>query len=89
MPDSNDQSAHPSDKQYPCLEMLQLIVDGDATPEQHVEFKAHMDACMPCYKTYHLEVALKILLKSKCRGNGAPPDLVEKIQTQISKNLPH
>jgi len=89
MPDSTNQSEHLSDKQYPCLEMLQLILDGGATPAQHTEWKAHMEACMPCYKSYHLEVALKALLKSKCCGNGAPPDLVEKIKTQISKNLPH
>jgi anti-sigma factor (TIGR02949 family) len=68
--------------------MLQHILDGDATPKQQEEFKAHMDACMPCYKTYHLEIALKTLLKSKCSGN-APPDLIEKIKTQISQNLLH
>lgn len=89
MPDPNNHPESPSDKPYPCLEMLQLIIDGGATPEQHANFRSHMEACMPCYQTYELEVALKTLLKSKCGGNGAPPDLVEKIKTQISQNLPH
>ena len=88
MPDSSDQS--PSQKSnHNCMEMLLHILDGDATADQHDAFRVHMDKCMPCYKTYHLEIALKELLKSKCKGNGAPPDLIEKIKTQISQNLPH
>lgn len=85
MQDSTDQS--PSNTH--CIEMLMHILDGDATPEQHQAFKAHMEICMPCYKSYHLDSALKSLLKSKCSGNGAPADLVERIKSQISQNLPH
>ncbi|MBX2964634.1 MAG: mycothiol system anti-sigma-R factor [Cyclobacteriaceae bacterium] len=72
-----------------CMEMLQLILDGDATPEQQHAFKAHLDECMPCYKEYNLDVTLKVLIKSKCNGKGAPPELIEKIKSQISQNLPH
>ena len=86
MQDSTEQS---QDNTYDCIEMLMHILDGDATAEQHQAFKVHMEVCMPCYKSYHLDIALKALLKSKCCGNGAPPDLVEKIKTQISQNLPH
>ena len=87
MPDST----HPAKpgKNLSCMEMLQLILEGDATPEQQQEFTTHMDECMPCYKTYHLETALKMLIKSKCNGHGAPPELIEKIKTQISQNMPH
>lgn len=87
MPDFSNQPS-PGNK-LSCMEMLQLIIDGDATPEQHAQFKAHIDACMPCYKSYHLDMALKTLLKSKCSGNGAPADLIEKIKVQISQNMPH
>lgn len=87
----SDFSDQPSpDRQFSCMEMLQLMIDGDATPEQEAQFKQHIDACLPCYQAYNLEVALKALLKAKCGGNGAPPDLVERIKMQIgSSNLPH
>lgn len=88
MPDLTHQSDS-TDKESRCLEMLQLIIDGDATTEQKEQFKAHIDVCMPCYNSYHLETALKMLLKTKCSGNGAPPELIEKIKTQISQNMPH
>lgn len=77
------------DKGLSCMEMLQLILDGEATPEQHSQFKAHLDACMPCFQMYNLDMTVRELLKTKCSGNGAPPELVDKIKTQISQNLPH
>lgn len=87
MPDFSD---HPTrGKSLSCMEMLQLILDGDATPEQHTQFQDHMVKCMPCYQTYNLEMAVKALLKSKCASHGAPPELIEKIKTQISQNLRH
>ncbi|MBL7842830.1 MAG: mycothiol system anti-sigma-R factor [Cyclobacteriaceae bacterium] len=86
MPDS---TTSPEGKKLSCIEMLQLMLEGDATLEQQQNFKAHLDECMPCYKSYNLEVTLKMLIKSKCNGNGAPPELVEKIKTQISQNMPH
>lgn len=69
-----------------CMEMLQTILDGEASPEQHDQFKEHMDFCMPCYKKYNLEMTIKELLKTKCCGNGAPPELVDRIKNHISQN---
>jgi anti-sigma factor (TIGR02949 family) len=78
----------PSDKPN-CIEMLQSILDGDATHEQHQQFKQHMECCMPCYKKYNLEMTIKELLKTKCSGNGAPPELIDKIKNHINQNIPH
>ena len=67
-----------------CLEMLQLILDGEATHEQKEQFlKHHLDECLPCYKNYHLEMKIKELLKTKCCGGQAPSDLVEQIKSKI------
>ncbi|MBX2960933.1 MAG: mycothiol system anti-sigma-R factor [Cyclobacteriaceae bacterium] len=86
MPDSTNPS-NPG-KKVSCMEMLQHILDGDATAEQQQHFKDHLDECMPCFKTYNLEVALKTLIKTKCNGNGAPQELIERIKSQISQNMP-
>lgn len=70
-----------------CMELLQTILDGEATAEQKNHFiKHHLEDCLPCYKNYHLEVAIRELLKKKCGGNCAPDDLVQKIKSQISQN---
>ena len=69
-----------------CVEMLQLILDGEATSEQQAYFKSHMDICMPCFKSYSLDMMIKELLKSRCCHDAVPSELVEQIKIQISQN---
>ncbi|HRK53684.1 MAG TPA: mycothiol system anti-sigma-R factor [Cyclobacteriaceae bacterium] len=73
-----------SGKETTCLEMLQAILDGDATEEQQQYFREHMDKCKPCYKSHELNMQIKQLVKSKCCGSHVPPDLVEKIKSQFN-----
>ncbi|MCW5912270.1 MAG: mycothiol system anti-sigma-R factor [Cyclobacteriaceae bacterium] len=73
-------------KKPTCMEMLQVIIDGEATDEQQEYFKSHMDRCLPCFKSYDLDMAIKRLLKSRCCGGDAPADLVEQIKLQIGQN---
>jgi len=70
-----------------CFEMLQLILDGEATPDQKQNFLTeHLEDCMPCYKNYHLEVAIRQLLRTKCTSH-APQELVEEIKRKVAQNL--
>lgn len=72
-----------------CMQMLQLIVDGEASSEQKEHFlKHHLEECMPCFKNYHLEVAIRQLLKSKCTDQ-APQELVDSIKAKVIQNLTH
>ncbi|HEY5690401.1 MAG TPA: zf-HC2 domain-containing protein [Cyclobacteriaceae bacterium] len=71
-------------KKATCLEMLQTILDGDATEAQQAYFKKHMDECAPCYKTHQLDMQIKHLIKSKCCGNHVPSDLIEKNKSQVN-----
>lgn len=69
-----------------CMQMLQLILDGEATQDQKEYFKNHMDVCMPCFKSYSLDSAIKELLKSRCCNDPVPPGLVDEIKMQINQN---
>lgn len=74
-------------EQNECLKLLQSILDGEATAEQKKNFmEKHLEECMPCYKNYHLEVAIRKLLKTKC-SQEAPQDLVDEIKTKVIQNL--
>jgi len=70
-----------------CMQMLQLILDGEASHEQQEYFKSHMDQCSPCFKSYSLDIKIKELLKTRCRGESAPIELIEQIKMQISQNM--
>jgi mycothiol system anti-sigma-R factor len=86
-----DQSKMKQDcpNQKDCLEMLQLIVDDEATAEQKEHFlKHHLEECLPCYKNYHLEVEIRNLLKSKCCGE-APQDIIDTIKARVAQNTVH
>jgi mycothiol system anti-sigma-R factor len=69
-----------------CMEMLQTILDGEATEEQRSYFKAHMDNCMPCFKSYDLDMTIKQLLQSKCCGGEVPNELIDQIKSFINQN---
>jgi len=71
-----------------CMEMLQLILDEEASHEQKEYFFSHMDRCMPCFKSYHVDNKIKELIKSKCCGGQVPSDFVEEIKMKISKQMP-
>lgn len=73
--------------QRDCMEMLQLIVDDEATSEQKEHFlKHHLEQCLPCYRNYHLEVEIRQLLKTKCTGQ-APQDIIDTIKARVSQNI--
>jgi mycothiol system anti-sigma-R factor len=74
-------------KKSTCLEMLQVILDGEASEQQKQYFREHMDICLPCFKGYELDMAIKQLVKSKCCGGDAPADLVEQIRITISQKI--
>lgn len=70
-----------------CLQLLQSILDGEATPEEKDHFlKDHLEQCMPCYKNYNLEMAIRQLLKTKC-SDSAPQELVDSIRKKVTENL--
>ncbi len=70
-----------------CMQMLQIILDEEATPEQKVFFAGHMDKCMPCFKTYEVDMTIKEMLRIKCRGDQVSHDLVEQLKNQIKQKI--
>jgi mycothiol system anti-sigma-R factor len=71
-----------------CLEILNLVLDEEATPEQREYFKQHLENCLPYYEIYQLDKTLKDRIKKSCCGKDVPHDLIESIKTKISENQP-
>ena len=70
-----------------CMEMLQIILDGEATPDQKKYFSGHMDKCMPCFKTYEVDMTIKEMLRIKCCGDQVPQELIEQLKNQIKQKI--
>lgn len=70
-----------------CMQMLQTILDGEATPEQKEYFRHHMDKCMPCFKGYEVDMTIKEMLRVNCCGDKVSHDLVEQLKNQIKQKI--
>ena len=75
----------PFGKSCSCIEMLQSVIDGEATEAQILYFRQHMEGCTPCSKNYQLDTTLQTLIRSKCCGGHPPEDLADQIKSQIRK----
>lgn len=70
-----------------CIEILELLLDGEATAEQEGFFKSHIEKCMPCYRYYDLEKSIKEILQTKVERKAVPRDLVDSIKSKIRETV--
>jgi len=87
MSNSTNPFLKPDGTKCSCMEMLQQMLDSEVTADQREYFKQHLDHCLPCYKTYDLEMTIKELLKSKCCGSDVPSDVIHELQAQINQKI--
>jgi anti-sigma factor (TIGR02949 family) len=83
--------SHPTTQLNPfgeatCMEMLQLVLDGQATEEQVAYWKAHLGMCQPCYEKYKVDNAVIEKVKSECCCSKIPQDVIEELSGKI-KNI--
>ena len=66
-----------------CLELLSLVIDGQATPEELAYFNQHIAQCIPLYQYFKLESAIKEILSRKMEKKCVPPHLIAAIKDKI------
>ncbi|TDI67098.1 MAG: anti-sigma factor [Bacteroidetes bacterium] len=69
-----------------CIELLELITDDEASPEEIKHFQKHIDECLPCYEAYNLEKSIKEMLQTKLKRKQVPDDLIQSIKLKIRSN---
>ncbi len=70
-----------------CSEALLRVyefLDGEMGPEECRKIQAHLDACGPCLKQYHLDQALKAMVKRSCACEEAPVELRTTILQRLT-----
>lgn len=81
--DNFDDKSSDKDKSKSCIEMLNLVLDEEATEKQKEDFEQHMEQCMPCYENYKLDVVIKQLIKKTCCGKKVPKNMVDEIRSKV------
>ncbi|EKB50055.1 anti-sigma factor [Cecembia lonarensis] len=72
-------------EQQKCFQLLESILDGENIPESDKILKEKLEKCDPCYRYFHLEMAIKELLKTKCCQQITPQDLFENIRKKVQE----
>jgi anti-sigma factor (TIGR02949 family) len=70
-----------------CNQLLQLILDGEATPEQEKTFYQHIDTSVYCLNGYELEKSIRKLIKSKITRQAVPTGLIDSIKVKIRQTV--
>lgn len=70
-----------------CIEILELLLDGEASKEQEAFYYDHIEKCMPCYQYYNLDKTIKEILKTKIERKPVPQDLVSNIKLKIKETV--
>ncbi|MEQ9306717.1 MAG: anti-sigma factor [Marinoscillum sp.] len=66
-----------------CLEILHLLLDNEATPNQEDYLNAHIEKCMYCFEQYEVEKQIRELLRTKLANQTVPPDLAQAIRVKV------
>lgn len=70
-----------------CMTVLELVLDNEASEEEHQFFKEHIEKCMPCFSKFTNEKDIRALIKLKIQKKVVPSDLIQSIKTKIQETV--
>lgn len=76
------------DDKEKCTEVLQLIIDGEATREDEDYFNNHIVQCIDCSRYFMLEQSIRDALRNKVNRMRAPEDFIHQLRMKIKKSHP-
>jgi mycothiol system anti-sigma-R factor len=70
-----------------CWETVMRIfefLDGEMSPDDCRRMQSHLDECGPCLREYHVDQALKMVIKRSCGCETAPVELRTTILRRLT-----
>ncbi len=75
------------DDKNTCVELLQLVIDGQATEQQEAELEQHIVECKSCKSEFELSQTIKDNLKSRLKRPNIPSELATSIQSKVLQSV--
>jgi len=66
-----------------CFQLLESILDGELGGEGKEILNEKLAKCQPCFEHFHLEQAIREVLKTKCTKQPCPEKLADSIRQMI------
>lgn len=68
-----------------CFQLLESILDGELGDSGKEILKDKLAKCQPCFEHFHLEEAIRDVLKTKCTKQPVPTELADSIRQMIKE----
>lgn len=69
-----------------CFQLLESILDGEMGENGKEQMKEKLAKCQPCFEHFHLEQAIREMLKTKCTKQPVPTELANSIRQMIQES---
>lgn len=69
------------------VELLDMIIDGEATDDDKQYFFKHLETCQDCFKAHDKHQQLKVFLKDNIKRKTVPVNLMGSIKTIIHETI--
>lgn len=69
-----------------CFQLLESILDGEMGETGQELMKEKLAKCQPCFEHFHLEQAIRDVLKTKCTKQPVPTELANSIRQMIQES---
>lgn len=69
-----------------CFQLLESILDGEMGENGKEQMTEKLAKCQPCFEHFHLEQAIREMLKTKCTKQPVPTELANSIRQMIQES---
>ena len=69
-----------------CFQLLESILDGEMGDTGKEQMTEKLAKCQPCFEHFHLEQAIREVLKTKCTKQPVPTELADSIRQMIQES---
>jgi len=74
------------DHEY-CINVINLIIDGEANKEEEAFFYSHIQDCLHCAQYYKLEQSIREVIRKKLEVKEAPEELIMEVRKKVQESL--
>ncbi|MBO9638286.1 hypothetical protein SAMN04488090_4441 [Siphonobacter aquaeclarae] len=67
-----------------CMKLIQMVLDGEATPDEIEHVRQNLGKCLPCENGYNVNKAIKEALQFRVEKRDVPQSLVDCIKSKIT-----
>ena len=70
-----------------CINVINLIIDGEANEEEEAFFYSHIRDCFHCAQFYKLEQSIRKAIRDYLEIKEAPQELIREVRKMVKESL--